>query len=86
MAYKITSDCLACGVCQPECLNQAIEEGETTYVIDPEKCTECVGFRDSARCAEICPIGAPVLDPDLKESHAQLLKKWKKLHPKETPA
>ena len=26
------------------------------------KCTECMGFRETARCAEICPIGAPAAD------------------------
>jgi len=81
MAYKISSDCLACGVCQIECLNKAISEGDNAYTIDPEKCTECVGFRESARCAEICPVGAPIPDPEVKENHKQLMNKWKKLHP-----
>ena len=81
MAYKISSDCLACGVCQVECLNNAISEGDNAYIIDPEKCTECVGFRESARCAEICPVGAPIPDPAVKETHKQLMNKWKKLHP-----
>jgi len=86
MAYKINDDCLACGVCQPECLNNAIDEGETSYIIDPDKCTECVGFRSEARCAEVCPVGAPVPDPSHKESHQQLLEKWKKLHPNKKPS
>jgi len=81
MAYKINSDCLACGVCQVECLNKAISEGDNAYTIDPEKCTECVGFRESARCAELCPVGAPIPDPEVKENHKQLMNKWKKLHP-----
>ncbi len=85
MAYKITNDCIACGCCEPECLNHAISEGDNQYVITPEKCTECVGFRETARCAEICPLGVPILDPDHQETHEQLLAKWKKLHPGKNP-
>ena len=36
MAYKISEDCISCGACEPECPNQAISEGETVYVIDPD--------------------------------------------------
>ena len=42
MAYHITEDCIFCGACEPTCPNNAISEGEITYVIDPDKCTECV--------------------------------------------
>jgi ferredoxin len=86
MAYKITEDCISCGACEPECPNAAISEGETIYVIDPEKCTECVGAFESSQCAEICPVDACVPDPDRQESHEQMLEKWKKLHPGENPA
>ena len=86
MAYKITDECISCGACEPECLNQAITEGETIYVIDPDKCTECVGSFDSSKCVEICPVDSCVLDPDHEESKEVLLEKWKKLHPGETPA
>ena len=85
MAYKITDDCISCGACEPECLNNAISEGETIYVIDPNKCTECVGSFDSSKCAEICPVDSCEPDPDVVESHEQLLEKWHKLHPGETP-
>lgn len=86
MAYKITEDCISCGACEAECKNQAISEGETSYVIDPDKCTECVGYYDSPKCAEVCPVEAPKPDPDHRESKEQLLEKWRKLHPGETPA
>ncbi len=85
MAYKITDDCISCGACEPECPNSAISEGDTTYVIDPDKCTECVGSHESSRCVEVCPVDAPKSDPSRKESREQLLAKWKKLHPGETP-
>lgn len=85
MAYKITDDCISCGACESECPNQAISEGDTTYKIDPAKCTECVGSNPSSKCAEVCPVDACVSDPAHKESKDQLLAKWKKLHPGETP-
>jgi ferredoxin len=86
MAYKITEECINCGACEPECGNEAISEGDETYVIDPDKCTECVGNFESPKCVETCPADACVADPAHKESRAQLLGKWKKLHPGETPA
>jgi len=85
MAYKITEDCISCGACESECPNSAISEGESTFVIDPNKCTECVGSNPSPKCAEVCPVGAPQPDPAHKETKEQLLAKWKKLHPGETP-
>jgi ferredoxin len=86
MAYKITEECISCGACEPECGNEAISEDKEIYVIDPDKCTECVGNFESPKCAEVCPVDCCVPDPDHKESKAQLLEKWKKLHPGETPA
>ena len=64
MAYRITDECISCGACEPECPNESISEGETIYIIDPEKCTECVGFFDISKCAEICPVDCCVPDPD----------------------
>jgi ferredoxin len=52
VAYKISEDCIACGVCQSECPTDAISEGDI-YVIDEDLCTEC------GACAEACPVGAP---------------------------
>ncbi len=85
MAYKISEDCISCGACEPECPNQAISEGDTIYVINPARCTECVGSHPSSRCAEVCPVDAPHADPEHKETRDQLLAKWKTLHPGETP-
>ena len=44
MSLLINEDCVNCGVCEPECPNEAISEGDDIYVIDWEKCTECVGW------------------------------------------
>ena len=43
MALIITVECINCDVCEPECPNDAISQGVEIYVIDPGKCTECVG-------------------------------------------
>jgi ferredoxin len=51
MAYVITEECTACGLCAEECPVEAISEGDI-YVIDPDLCTEC------GVCADTCPVGA----------------------------
>ncbi len=81
MAYKISEECISCGACEPECPNAAIKEGDAQFVIDPAKCTECVGAKDQPNCASVCPVGAPVADPAHKETREELLAKYKKLHP-----
>jgi len=86
MAYKITDECISCGACEAECPNTAISEGETIYMISPDKCTECVGAHESSKCAEVFPVDSCVPDPEHKETREQLLEKWKGLHPGETPA
>jgi len=86
MAYKITDDCISCGACEPECGNDAVRVGEEIYVIDTDRCTECVGNSESPKCAEVCPVDACVLDPAHEESKEQLLEKWRILHPCEIPA
>ncbi len=80
MAYKITDECISCGACESECPNEAISEGETIYVIDPDKCTECVGAHDSSQCAEVCPVDACIPDPAHQESKEALMEKYQKLH------
>lgn len=52
MAYKISSDCVSCGACAAQCPVEAIEQGDTQYVINADKCTEC------GSCAEACPMSA----------------------------
>jgi len=84
MAYKITEDCISCGACDMECANGAIAEGTGIFVIDPYKCTECVGNFESPQCAAVCPVDACVPDPEHPESHEELLAKWHSLHPGET--
>jgi ferredoxin len=82
MAYMITEECINCGACEPECPNQAISVGDERYIIDPAKCTECVGHYDASQCAAVCPVDACVPDPDHKESQEELKAKFNKLQGK----
>ena len=81
MATKITEECINCGACEPECPNEAISEGDEIYVIDPNLCTECVGFHDHEACAAVCPVDCCVPDPDNPETEEVLIERSKKLHP-----
>ena len=57
MAYKIiNSQCTACAACEPECPNNAIREKDGTFIIKPEKCTECIGYFDDPQCVAVCPV------------------------------
>ena len=85
MAYIITDECIACGACEAECPNEAISEGETQFVIDPDKCTECIGAYSSSQCADVCPADACVPDPNRAETKEQLVEKWRGLHPEKEP-
>ena len=62
MAFKITEDCISCGACEPVCPVSAISEGESLFIIDPDKCVECIGHFDEQQCASVCPVDACVPD------------------------
>ena len=81
MATMITEECINCGACEPECPNEAISEGEEVYIIDPERCTECVGHFDEEQCAAVCPVDCCVTDPNNVEEETPLLARALKLHP-----
>jgi hypothetical protein len=80
MATMITSECINCGACEPECPNNAISQSEELYVIDPLLCTECVGFHDYEACAAVCPVDCCVTDPNNIESEAELIGRAKAIH------
>ncbi len=100
MATMITSECINCGACEPECPNTAIYQGAVEwqapdgamhpalsneiFYIVPEKCTECVGFHDHEACAAVCPVDCCVPNPDIPEAHEALLARARALHPEET--
>ena len=79
MALMITDECINCDVCEPECPNAAISMGESIYVIDPRKCTECVGHFDEPQCVQVCPVACIPLDPANVESRETLWAKYRRL-------
>ena len=99
MATVITSDCINCGACEPECPNTAIYGGgvswelngqvspaiaQDIYYIVPSKCTECVGFHDHEACAGVCPVDCCIPDPAIPETEDVLLQRARVLHPELT--
>ncbi|HKN15189.1 MAG TPA: 4Fe-4S dicluster domain-containing protein [Candidatus Binatus sp.] len=99
MATTITSECINCGACEPECPNTAIYAGgvpwelngatspaiaQDIYYIVPSKCTECVGFHDHEACAAVCPVDCCIPDPANLETEAVLLQRARELHPETT--
>lgn len=79
MALLINDECINCDVCEPECPNGAITQGDEIYEIDPNLCTECVGHFDEPQCIEVCPVDCIIKDPDHEESEADLMKKYELL-------
>ncbi len=79
MALMITDECINCDVCEPECPNTAIYQGDEIYEINPDLCTECVGHYDEPQCVEVCPVDCIPLNPDRPETKEELLVKYKKL-------
>ncbi|HVM98484.1 MAG TPA: 4Fe-4S dicluster domain-containing protein, partial [Candidatus Acidoferrales bacterium] len=99
MATVITSECINCGACEPECPNTAIYQGGVEYELNgvmhpplsndifyivPEKCTECVGFFDQEACAVVCPVDCCVPDPARPEPEEALIARARELHPDKT--
>ena len=79
MALMITDQCINCDVCEPACPNQAIAPGPDFYVIDPLRCTECVGHHDEPQCVQLCPVDCIPLDPGHVESPEALMAKYQRL-------
>lgn len=72
MALMITDECIACDACLDECPTAAIEEGDPIYIIDPDRCVECVGFYDEPSCVSVCPVDCIIPDPDNVENPEEL--------------
>ena len=75
MALMINEDCINCGACEPECPNEAISKGDPIYTINPDLCTECVGYHDEPQCISVCPVDCIEVNPDYDETKEQLLQK-----------
>ena len=76
MALRITDECINCDVCEPECPNNAIYQGQEIYEIKPSLCTECVGHFDTAQCVVVCPVSCIEVDATLEENREDLQKKY----------
>ena len=84
MATFITEECINCGACEPECPNGAITQGDDIYIINPDLCTECVGFHDEEACAAVCPVDCCVPDPARPETEEQNYAKLATIHADKT--
>jgi len=51
MAHTISSECISCGACVPECPVDAIVEGSPVYTIN-DGCIDC------GVCISACPVDA----------------------------
>ena len=79
MALIITDECINCDVCEPECPNGAISQGEEIYRINPALCTECVGHYNEPQCVEVCPVDCITPNLEVIESKEQLQAKYQAL-------
>ena len=79
MALIITDECINCDVCEPECPNGAISQGDEIYVIEPSLCTECVGHYETSQCVEVCPVAGIIKDPDHEETEEELRAKYERI-------
>jgi ferredoxin len=79
MALMITDECINCDVCEPECPNGAISQGDEIYEIDPDLCTECVGHYEVSQCVEVCPVDCIIKDPNHEETEDELMEKYKRI-------
>ncbi len=79
MSRMITDECINCGVCEPECPNDAISAAPEIYIIDAARCTECVGHYDEPRCVAVCPVDCIPINPDVPESLEALQDKYRRL-------
>ncbi len=78
MSLIINDDCTACDACVPVCPNEAISAGDVIYVIDEDRCTECVGADDTPQCQLVCP--ADCIVQGKEETQDELEAKYKRLH------
>ena len=53
--------------------------GPDYYVIDPARCTECVGHFDEPQCVQVCPVECIPVNPEHVETRAQLQARYEHL-------
>lgn len=62
MALQITAQCVNCWACLDLCPNEAIFEDTPHFLVDADRCTECLGDHAEPQCAAICPIECAIVD------------------------
>lgn len=78
MSLLITKECICCDACREECPNEAIFEDEPIYIIDADRCCECVDDYSEPACIVVCPVECIITDPDNIETADEL--KYKHVH------
>jgi ferredoxin len=68
-------------LCVDVCPNEAIHPGSIGHEIDPQRCTECVGFHADEQCAVVCPVDCCIPDEERVEPEIELFERACKLHP-----
>ena len=88
MAYMIPpEECIDCGWCEPECDEHAISEKGRIFVIDADKCTECiVNDYELPKCVLACLIQCIIPDPNNRETREELVEKRHRIHPSPPPS
>ncbi len=79
MSLFITDECINCDVCEPECPNDAIYQGDEIYEIHPNLCTQCVGHYDEPQCQQVCPVDCILIDPNNPETPEELEQKYQQI-------
>ena len=79
MTLRITDECINCDVCEPECPNNAIYQGQEIYEINSSLCTECVGHFEESQCVVVCPVDCIEVDPNYQENRLDLYNKYLRL-------
>lgn len=79
MALRIKDECINCAACESECPNAAISAGDEIFVVDADRCTECVGHYDESQCIAVCPVDCIVPDPACYETREMLQSKFARL-------
>lgn len=72
MSLMITKDCISCDACREECPDEAIYEDDPTYMIDPDRCSECISDYAEPACIVVCPVDCIIPDPDNIETPEEL--------------
>ncbi len=83
MSLRITDECISCGACEDACPTAAIfvDTKRDIRVINPELCTECVGFYERTMCRVECPVDCITSEAGDRETEATLFAKAKSIFP-----